>query len=292
MNNGAMKDCSEMNAGKKDAVDKNIVFVHVPYALLGEHLDFILNRRINPEIAFSGDSLDTLDWGRLKDSAAILSENGIRTTMHAPFMDLSPGALDRLVREATRRRFRQAMDAAEILRPSVVVFHPGYDRWRFGGNRDRWLRYSVETFREVVERAVEIGCVVAVENIFEEEPSTLLDLLEAIDSPLFRHCFDVGHWNLFSKLGMEEWFAELGGHIAEAHIHDNHGTDDNHHPLGEADIDFSLFFRLMERYAPEAAWTIEAHSREAVQRALKNIAPFVEQRCSGSEPKGPPQLFP
>jgi sugar phosphate isomerase/epimerase len=254
------------------------VFVHVPSALLGEHLDFILKRRINPEIAFSGDSLDTLDWGRLKEIAAVLTENGIRTTMHAPFMDLSPGALDRLVREATRRRFSQSMDAAEILRPSVVVFHPGYDRWRFGGSRDRWLRYSVETFRGVLERAEAIGCVVAVENIFEEEPSTLLALLEAIDSPLFRHCFDVGHWNLFSKYSMTEWFAELGAFIAEAHIHDNHGTDDDHRPLGEAGIDFSLFFRLMAKYAPEAAWTIEAHSRDAVQRALENIAPYVEQR--------------
>jgi sugar phosphate isomerase/epimerase len=251
------------------------VFVHVPSALLGEHLEFILKRRINPEIAFSGDTLDTLDWGRLKEIAAILAENGIRTTMHAPFMDLSPGALDRLVREATRHRFRQVMDAAEILKPSVVVFHPGYDRWRFGGSRDRWLRYSAETFREVLERAVGIGCVAAVENIFEEEPATLLALLEALDSPSFRHCFDVGHWNLFSKLGMEEWFAELGDFIVEAHIHDNHGTDDDHRPLGEAGIDFPLFFRLMARHAPEAAWTIEAHSREAVERALENLVPYV-----------------
>lgn len=287
-----MKDFSALKTRKKDAAGKDIVYVHVPYALLADNMDFILERRINPEIAFSGDSLDVLDGGRLEESAAILSENGILTTMHAPFMDLSPGALDRLVRDATRRRFRQVMDVAQILRPSVVVFHPGYDRWRFGGSRERWLRYSVETFREVVERAEGMGCVAAVENIFEEDPSTLRDLLEALDSPFLRHCFDVGHWNLFSKLGMEEWFAELGGYIAEAHIHDNHGTDDSHHPLGEASIDFPLFFRLMARHAPDAAWTIEAHSRDAVLRALENIAPFQEQRDSRSEPTGPPQLFP
>ena len=31
------------------------------------------------------------------------------------------------------------MDAAALLRPRVVVFHPGYDKWRYGEARDRWL---------------------------------------------------------------------------------------------------------------------------------------------------------
>jgi sugar phosphate isomerase/epimerase len=254
------------------------IFVHAPYALIGEHLDFILERGINPEIAFSGDSLDTLDLQRLREISRILFENGIRTTVHAPFMDLSPGALDRLVLEATRRRFHQVMEAAAVLKPSVVVFHPGYDRWRFGSSRNRWLANSIETFQAVVESAATIGCIVAVENIFEEEPSTLRALLEAFDSPLFRHCFDVGHWNLFSRLSMEEWFAELGPYIAEAHIHDNHGLSDDHSPLGEAGIDFPQFFKLMARYAPEAAWTIEAHNRGAVERALENISPYLGER--------------
>jgi sugar phosphate isomerase/epimerase len=254
------------------------IFVHAPYALIGEHLDFILERGINPEIAFSGDSLDTLDLQRLREISRILFENGIRTTVHAPFMDLSPGALDRLVLEATRRRFHQVMEAAAVLKPSVVVFHPGYDRWRFGSSRNRWLANSIETFQAVVESAATIGCIVTVENIFEEEPSTLRALLEAFDSPLFRHCFDVGHWNLFSRLSMEEWFAELGPYIAEAHIHDNHGLSDDHSPLGEAGIDFPQFFKLMARYAPEAAWTIEAHNRGAVERALENISPYLGER--------------
>lgn len=254
------------------------IYVHVPCTLLQEHLDFILQRRIHPEIAFSAEALDSLDKARLKETAAIFRENGISTTVHAPFMDLNPGALDRLVREATRFRFRQLMDAAEILRPTVAVFHPGYDRWRFGGNRDRWLRYAVDTFVPLVDRAADYGLTVAVENIFEEEPSTLKELLGSIPSPFFRHCFDVGHWNLFSRIGMDEWFNELGAFIAEAHIHDNSGSADDHLPVGEAGIDFPLFFRLMEKHAPEAAWTIEAHSRGAVERALRNLEPFVLER--------------
>ena len=93
-------------------------------------------------------------------------------------------------------------------------------------------------------------------------------LFEAVADPLLRHCFDVGHWNLFKKVGMEQWFEVLGGHIAEVHIHDNSGTRDEHAPPGDGAIDFELFFSLMERYAPEAAYTIEAHSREHLEQSL------------------------
>lgn len=254
----------------------NLVFAHVPYHLLEQNLEFVTTRRINPEVFFSGDALDALIPEELAVIAGTLAGNGIRTTIHAPFMDLNPGSVEHLIREATLRRLNQALDAAEILRPVVMVFHPGYDRWRYGENQDKWLKYSIDTWQMVLERAARIGCVVAVENIFEEEPSTLRTLFEAVDSPIFRHCFDVGHWNLFKKVGMEEWFAEVGSYIAETHIHDNFGRRDDHLPIGEGEIDFDLFFRLMQRYAPDAVYTIEAHSREKVEASLQNLGNFLK----------------
>ena len=254
----------------------NRLFAHIPYHFLRENLSLIVERRINPEVFLPGEVLDTLIPEELEAIAAGLEENGLRATMHGPFMDLNPGSVEPFLREATLHRFRQALDAAAILRPRVMVLHPGYDKWRYGGSQDAWLKHSVDSWRNVLDRAEKIGCVIAVENIFEEEPSTLRALLEMFDSPLLRHCFDVGHWNMFKKVGMEEWFAELGPFIAETHIHDNFGVKDDHAPLGEGNIDFELFFSLMERYAPDAAWTIEAHSREALERSLVNIRRYMK----------------
>ena len=244
------------------------VFAHVPYTQLGKHLPFFLERRLNPEIFFSGEALEAVKPGELATLAALLKGEGLSCTIHAPFMDLNPGSLERLLREATLHRFSQVLGAAEILRPEVMVFHPGFDRWRYGEAVDLWLGQSAAAFRGVLERARSIGCVIAVENIFEEEPGTLKALFEAVGDPLLRHCFDVGHWNLFKKVGMEEWFEVLGDRIAEVHIHDNSATRDDHAPPGEGTIDFGLFFRLMERYAPDAAYTIEAHSRPHLERSL------------------------
>ena len=251
------------------------IHVHVPYLRLFENMEYLLRERINPEIYFSSEALDTYTYEHLSSSARLLRDAGLATTIHAAFMDLNPGAVDSTIREATRKRFEQVFQAAVILRPRVIVVHPGLDEVRHGNDRAPWLENSILFWRNFLPRAIDINCAIAVENIFEKEPSSLRDLLEAIDNPAFRHCFDVGHWNMFANIGLEEWLTELGSFIAEIHLHDNHGQADEHLPLGEGQIDFDLLFQLMGRFAPEAVWTIEAHTNERRERALKNIEKYL-----------------
>jgi sugar phosphate isomerase/epimerase len=247
------------------------IHAHVPYTRLSEHLAYLVANRINPEVFFSAHTLDHLVWEELSALAHILHTAGLATTIHAPFLDLNPGALDPSIREVTHKRFQQVFQAAEQLKPRVIVFHPGYDELRYGANRLDWLKNSIDFWREFVPRAKETGTVIAVENIFEKEPSTLQGLLEAIDDQCFRHCFDVGHWNMFTNVTLEEWFDTLGQFMAEAHIHDNNGDADDHLPPGEGQIDFHLLFDLLRSHAPDAVCTIEAHTFERMERALKNL---------------------
>lgn len=251
------------------------IHAHVPYLRLFDNLDHILRERINPEVYFSCEALDTFTRERLATAAHLLRDAGLATTIHAAFMDLNPGAMDATIRQATRTRFEQVFQAAEILGPRVIVFHPGLDELRHGNSRAAWLRHSIDFWQGLLPRATAINSTIAVENIFEKEPSSLRDLLEAIDSPSFRHCFDVGHWNMFSTVGLEEWFAELGSFMAEIHLHDNYGQADEHLPLGEGEIDFDQLFDLVDRFAPDAVWTIEAHSNERLERSLRNIRKYL-----------------
>jgi len=251
------------------------VHAHVPYPRLSENLEYIVANRINPEVFFSADALDHLVYEELSAQAQILHTAGLATTIHAPFLDLNPGALDPSIREVTHRRFQQVFQAAEQLKPRVIVCHPGYDDLRYGGSRLDWLKNSIDFWRGFIPRARETGSIIAVENIFEKEPSTLRGLLEAIDDPSFRHCFDVGHWNMFTTVTLEEWFDNLGQFMVEAHIHDNHGQADEHLPPGEGQIDFTLLFDLLRRYAPDAVYTVEAHTTERMERALKALAAYL-----------------
>ena len=251
------------------------IHAHVPYARLAEHLEYAVSHRVNPEVFLSADSLDTMVWEELAAHAKVLHEAGLSTTIHAPFMDLNPGAIDSSIRDATRCRIRQVMKAAELLHPKVIVVHPGYDDLHYGDSSLVWLKNSIGFWSEFVPQARDMGTILAVENIFEKEPSTIKALLDAIDDPCFRHCFDVGHWNMFKTVTLEEWFSELGSYIAESHIHDNNGRSDEHLPVGEGKIDFAAFFPLLTSYAPDAVWTVEAHSTERLQRAITNIQKFV-----------------
>jgi len=251
------------------------IHTHVPYHRLSEHLTYIVAERINPEIFFSAHALDRVVWEKLSAQSKILHTAGLATTIHAPFLDLNPGALDPSIREVTYKRYQQVFQAAEQLKPRIIVFHPGYDELRYGANRLDWLKNSIEFWRKFIPQAKETGSIIAVENIFEKEPSTLRALLEAIDDPVFRHCFDVGHWNMFTNVTLEEWFASLGPFMAEAHIHDNHGQADDHLPPGEGQIDFDLLFNLLKRYAPDAVYTIEAHTVERMERAFKAIKKYI-----------------
>lgn len=251
------------------------LFVHVPYLQLDAQLPYLCERRLSPELFFSAEALESLSTDRLAAQAAELEAAGLSCTIHAPFMDLNPGSLERMLREITQLRFDQVLDAAAFLNPEVMVFHPGFDRWRYGEASDQWLKGSVPIWERVLRRVEGMKTVIAVENIFEEEPSTLKALLEEIGHPQFRHCFDVGHWNLFKREGMERWFDALGDRIAEVHIHDNRGDRDDHAPPGEGAIDFELFFQLMERYAPEAAFTVEAHSRQSLERSLTALKGYL-----------------
>ena len=247
------------------------IHAHVPYTRLSEHLAYIVANRINPEVFFSAQALDQVVWEELSAQAHILHSAGLQTTIHAPFLDLNPGALDPAIREVTRKRFQQVFQAAEQLTPRVIVFHPGYDELRYGSSRIDWLKNSIDFWGEFVPRARQTGTVITVENIFEKEPSTLRGLLEAVDDPCFRHCFDVGHWNMFTTVTLEEWFANLGPFIAEAHLHDNHGQTDDHLPPGEGRIDFTLLFHLLKLHAPDAVYTIEAHTIERMERAFRAL---------------------
>lgn len=241
---------------------------HIPYARLASALDTLRQWRLAPEVAFQGPELDGLDEKELLDAGQRLAASGLEVTVHAPFFDLNPGSPEPLVVEATRRRCRQTLAAARALGARLAVFHPGYEHWRYGGRSERWLEKSLAFWPPLIEEAAAQGCLLALENIFERAPDTLQALLEGLDSPWLGHCFDVGHWRLFSRVGLEEWFDALGSRTLHLHLHDNHGQSDAHLPVGEGDIDFAALLRLRRTLAPQASMTLEAHSPEALSRSL------------------------
>lgn len=242
--------------------------IHVPYHRIGEYFDFIHANRINLEVYFASHTLD-----RLK-SSDILNLNrkldyGPSFSIHAPFMDMSPGAVDPKIRAVTFERFSQVFDIAEILKPQSIVFHSGYEKWKYSLKFDVWLEQSLKTWKSLSRKAADNNFRIAIENVFEDEPTNLILLMEEMGSHHFGICFDTGHCNLFSKIPVNEWLEPLKPYIIELHLHDNLKTADDHIAIGEGTFDFdTLFTTLRDR---ELIYTIEGHSPEDVLKSIERL---------------------
>lgn len=249
--------------------------VTIPYRELDRHLPMLLERKLQPEIGFKGPDLDQLDPELVDRASSALADAGLGVTVHAPFFDLNPGAIEPYVFEATAIRFRQTMATASRLGAQTIVFHPGYEYWKYGGMDELWIDASLQFWPPIIELAEEYQIDLALENIFETHPGTLVELLERIDSPRLGHCFDVGHWRLFSDTSLADWFAALGNRINHLHLHDNTGAGDEHRPVGEGDINFDDLFSLVKQLPQRPTMTLEAHTLEEMERSLISIRNFL-----------------
>ncbi len=247
--------------------------INVPYEILRKYLPFIREEKLNLEIYFDSRRFDDLkkkDIIKLKDKL----DYNPQLTIHAPYMDLSPGAVDPKVREITIQRFSDILDFAEILRPKVVVFHSGYDKWKYDSRVDIWLEGSLKTWNSLNKKATDIGVKIAIENIFEDEPTHLKLLMKEIKSKNFGLCFDTGHFNLFSKILLSDWLEIIKPYIVEVHLHDNIKIKDLHLAIGDGNFDFRTLFR--ELRGENCVYTIEAHTVEGVQKSIERLKGYFE----------------
>lgn len=252
------------------------VQVHIPYPLLLERFGDILKMKINPEVYIDGEYLDNADPSVLKEIYEGLSGAGLMLTVHGPYVDINPGAADEDKRMRAVERYSQVFEAARVLKPKNIVLHAGYSERTFKGDAGLWLEQSLKTWPRFAKEAEDIGTTIAAENIFEKTPHTLKTLVRRINSPNFRLCIDSGHLNVFSKVPVEEWFKELGPFIAEVHLHDNNGRNDDHMPLGKGSIDFPSFFKYIDAYAEGPVYTIEPHGEDAIREGLSAVREFLQ----------------
>jgi len=246
--------------------------IHMPYDRVGQYLSFIQEKKINLEFYFPSTGIDSIrstDLIALKKALDYMPSLSI----HAPFMDLSPGAVDPKVRAITIERFLLIFDIAEVLEPISIVFHSGYEKWKYALNADLWLKQSLKTWNCLARKAVERNIKIAIENVFEDEPGNLRMLMQEMGSDHFGICFDTGHCNLFSTVPLDEWIGQLKPYILELHLHDNDRGADDHKAIGDGSFNFDLLFSLLQDKRP--IYTIEGHRPEDVMRSMRRLNDYL-----------------
>lgn len=178
-----------------------------------------------------------------------------RLWLHAPFAELSPCAIDPLVRDAALRRFRQTVETARTLGVTRLVVHGGFiplvyfPEW--------FVEQSVLFWRELLAD-VPAGMVLAVENVMEPGPDMLVQIAEQVNDPRLGLCLDVGHANTSaSKTPPMEWIAPMAPWLRHVHLHNNAGDWDLHDPLDRGSIPMEQVLDALLETCPAATYTIE-----------------------------------
>ncbi len=196
-------------------------------------VDLACRRGLGIEImAFSLPQVLDSDWRKLnREYRAALADVPGPLTIHGPFMDLVSGSPDERINMVTYGRYEHVIRIADGLGIGQIVLHANYigllhnDFYRQG-----WHQRNVDFWGPLGDYAKAYDVVIAIENMWEYDPTIISNLLRELDHPHLKACIDVGHATLFSDpgVGFDDWLDAMRPWVIELHLNNNNGVMDEH----------------------------------------------------------------
>ncbi len=222
---------------------------------------------------FDWFSID-LDWPQnydlsertIKKIIKISGKNKIKLDIHTPYY-LPTGALIPEVNKAVIQYLKKSVIFTHKVGADRLTIHPGYKEIPA-------LVYDslIKNLRTIVNFAKPYQVTICLEN-FNAYPNLacveledFLNVLKKIKG--LKATLDVGHSNT-TKIKPVEYFKKVKGYVANIHIHDNNGTQDNHINIGEGNIDFKKLFLEFRKAKYFGPFILELFPLENVLRGKK-----------------------
>lgn len=166
--------------------------------------------------------------------------------LHGPFLDLKPASPDKEIRDISYRKYLNTIKVAAELNIDYIIFHSQINPYLNDPkikklNNDQHKKALTKLLKEVPS----YKGTILLENIFEEEPTMLKELIETVDLPNIKINLDIGHAKL-GKVSLEEWIRELRDYIVYMHIHSNAGLYDTHSSPSKEEI--NELYKLLDKY--------------------------------------------
>lgn len=149
-------------------------------------------------------------------------------SLHGPFLDLKPSSPDEEIRKVSYDRYLRAIKIARELDIDYIVFHSQINPYLNQPSIKTLNNIQSKKFWEKILKEVsDYKGIILLENISEETPQMLKELIETINLPNIKINLDIGHAKL-GQVSLEKWIEELKDYISYMHIHSNSGLYDNH----------------------------------------------------------------
>lgn len=176
-----------------------------------------------------------------------------RSTLHGPYTELFPCAIDPKARELAAYRYRQAISLAKRYGSRKVVIHGGYNPRIY---YPQWyVPQSIVFWKEFLKE--DPGVEIVLENVFETQPDWLRDIVAGVDHPRLKMCLDIGHVHAYSPVAVMEWLTLCAPVISHVHLHNNDGRVDQHNALADGLIPMKELLGKIGELCPDATVTLE-----------------------------------
>ncbi len=201
-------------------------------------------------------------------------------TLHGPFFDMVSGSLDARVNALCTERYMQAIRIAAELQAGQLVLHANFiGSLHNTAYREGWHRRSVDFWNPIVAYAQAQGVVIAMENMWEFDPTIITDLLHAINSPYLRACLDIGHAHIFSdpEFDLSAWIEAFAPWVIHFHLNNNNGILDEHHAFDweEGVLDYHRLLPPLRAQFPQALFVLEMDTIDDMVASLPYFSPQI-----------------
>ena len=162
-------------------------------------------------------------------------------TIHGVFFDICFNSSDELIKNASYTRARQTLDIAKELGCKKIVFHTNYIvGFNSADYKKMWVDRNALAYKTFLKEYPDIE--ILIENMFDNNDELILKVLNEVNDPRFKMCFDVAHANL-SDESINDWFNNCKKYISHIHINDNFGDSDSHLAIGSGSIDYNYVIK-------------------------------------------------
>ncbi len=250
--------------------------VNYVYRLIPKQIELFKANGLFPEFYLGAHDMDGLSIAQFKKTAHQFRDADLEVSIHAPIYDLRPGSVDSKISGASVDRLLQAVEVGCLFSPKTMVCHSGYSGKMTPGVEEKWMDVSTAAWEKISARAEDCGVVLALENSYESEPALLLSLLKRVDSPNFRACFDVGHFNTYARYPLADWVDEITPYLVELHLHDNNQDGDRHLIAGQGSFDFKALFSHLGQTDIDPVLCLEVNRLKDAVKATEAMGRILE----------------
>lgn len=188
-------------------------------------------------------------------------------SMHGAFMEITINSRDSKIRDVSIERVKSNLHIAEKLDARYIIFHTNLNPFiKSLDYLENWKEKNVEFWNEVTEN---YNTTVLLENVWESSPFLIKYILEKVNSDNLKVCMDIGHINIFSDVPMKEWFNTLSDDIVYIHVNDNYGNKDSHNAIGNGNINWINFSRLVSENEINPFIVFEVNSMDEVKESIE-----------------------